>query len=270
VKRIISALAAAALILSGCASGGLSKSDKAVIAGVGAVAVGAAATLALSARSQHAEHQAHMASTCGDAPRSSVSMDAADWYIGPTLWDGNHSPGMSLHPRPHPSGTGFVIDFPSEPGQKVDYVTTRLDGLAGKTSIEIEYELTLDPGVEVNAVPEPDKGDTGHYLAQITPHFQQAGDDWSAGGKYESMRWYFVRGSQGYLQPGVHTIIAPLTAGWTATQTSTQDNNPAGFRAAIEHAQCIGIVFGGNGIGIGHGANATGHASAWIKRFEIR
>jgi hypothetical protein len=221
-----------------------------------------------------ATEESHKIKPVGDKVFPNGDPPAEEVDIGPTLWDGPHSPGMPLHPTPHPSGIGWTFTFPKIGTGKVDYVEFNAGSLTGKTAIIIDYELTLGEGAGVYATPEPDKGDTSDpkgYRARMTTHFQEAGDDWSAAGKFEPYRWYFDTGTDlHYLEAGAHTIEAPLAGpGWGATQTSTFENNPTGFKEAIDKACAVGFVLGGDGIGIGHGAHSEGDAVLWVKSIRI-
>jgi hypothetical protein len=213
---------------------------------------------------------ARTASTCGTKPHRGGTVVPSAWHIGPDLsgrgkgsaWT-NKSPGMRPHPDAHPEG--FSIDFPTAAGSKVDYVTFNHGPLTGKRQIRMRYRLELDPGVQVLAVPETDPNIV--MRAQMTPVIIREGDDWTTAGAYEAYRWYNI--AYRYLEPGEHEMIVPLDSGWTATQVSTMASNPTGFKDAIDHACCVGFVFGGNEIGIGHGARATGRARMVVTAFEV-
>lgn len=223
---------------------------------------------------EEASHKAHV---FGETQFPNGNPPAENVVIGPTLWDGDHSTGMPQHPAPHPSGVGWVIRFPRRGQGKVDYVCFPCGSLTGKQKLRIEGELTLAGDSQVMATPQPEMGDTGTYKARITPFIEQEGDDWSAAGADEPMRQYFDTDPTDlhYLKPGPFVLEASLAGpGWGGTQTSTFENNPAGFQAAVANAYAVGVVFGGNGIGIGHGADdigtdPSGYAELWVKSFTI-
>lgn len=221
-----------------------------------------------------ASHQAHV---FGDTPFPNGNPPADKVVIGPTLWDGDHSVGMPQHPTPHPSGVGWTFRFPRRGAGKVDYVCFPSGSLAGKSKLRIEGELTEVGDAQVMATPQPEDGDNGVYKARMTPFIEEDGDDWSAAGADEPKRQYFDTDPTDlhYLKPGPFVLEASLAGpGWGGTQTSTFENNPAGFHAAVNNAYAVGVVFGGNGIGIGHGADdigtdPNGYAELWVKSFPI-
>lgn len=215
---------------------------------------------------------ARASSTCGDTPHPGGTVDASAWHIGPVLrgfgaHDGNRSPGMPPHPAPNPDG-GFIIDFPTAAGHKVDYVTFNHGPLKGRRQITLRYRLELDPGANVYAVPEPANGNV--FSAQITLYFQRAGDDWSSAGKFGAYRWYATFLAPQYVAEGAHTVVAPLDGAWTgAGDGVSAGSDPAGFQLALEDTCCVGFVFGGNDIGYGHGAAATGKARLIVDEFSV-
>ncbi|HEX8224460.1 MAG TPA: hypothetical protein VF605_11650 [Allosphingosinicella sp.] len=215
------------------------------------------------------------ASTCGTKAHPGGTIEALAWFVGPVLskrQGGNKSPGMPAHPAPDIPGFGFDfpigVDLPLRSGPKVDYVTFRHGPLTGKRQIRMRYRLEKAADVDVLAVPEVDA--TNRYQASMTLYFQQEGDNWTASGKYEAYRWYATQnGGSVVLEAGEHELVVPLDAGWTATQTSTTASNPKGFAAAKDNACCVGFVFGGNEVGYGHGARATGPARLVVTDFRV-
>jgi hypothetical protein len=236
-----------------------------------AVAIAVFALLAFAFIRKSIKRKAMTRSTCGETAQPGGTTNPANWFIGPVLSEhqgGNKSPGMPAHPSAVEGGFTFAIpqgiDLPLKTGPKVDYLTFRHGPLTGKTLIRMRYRLEREAGVEVYAVPE--QVPTSRAPAQLTMHFQREGDDWTARGKFEAYRWYRPAG---YLQDGEHEIVVPLDSGWTATQHSTSASNPSGFKDAIDHACCVGIVFGGNEVGYGHGMRATGPARFSVLEFTV-
>jgi len=235
------------------------------------VAVLALAVLAVLAY-RRAERRKRTASTCGQAPHPGGTLDPAAWHIGPRLpgdW-GNRSPGMPEHPAPAPDGwqidLPIGVDLPLGEGPKVGYLTFRHGPLTGKRRIRMRYRLEMDPDVRVLAVPEIDPA--SHIPARLTLYFQREGDDWSGRGEFEAYRWWHTAAIH-YLAEGEHEIVAPLGSGWSAVETSTLASNWPGFLAAIDETCCVGFVLGGNEIGLGHGARATGKARMTVTHFQV-
>ena len=187
-------------------------------------------------------------------------VDPSAWVIGPVIRGRNYSHFMPLHPTPRRGG-GFQIDLPRAPGS-VHYVTFPHGSLAGKSRIVMRYRIETAQGVRI--VPR-----TGaQFPSIITPYFQRSGDNWSGRGKYETYRWYATFASKSPITAGEHVIVAPLSGGWTAVETSSARSNPAAFRAAVEKADQVGFVLGG-GDGYGHGVFATGPARLIVTEFRV-
>lgn len=189
-----------------------------------------------------------------------AAQDAGAWTIGPIIRGRNHSRGMPPTPAPTRNG-GFAIDLPQAPGS-VHYVTFRHGPLTGKRRIVMTYRVDADPGVRIAPRTSPASP------SQLTLYFQQAGDNWSARGPFETYRWYATFATKMPITPGVHRIVAPLGANWTAVQTSSARTNPAGFREALANADQVGFVLGG-GDGYGHGVFATGRARLVVTDFRV-
>ncbi|HEX8401636.1 MAG TPA: hypothetical protein VF628_08020 [Allosphingosinicella sp.] len=186
--------------------------------------------------------------------------NSREWVIGPIIRGRNHSQGMPLHPTPSRNG-GFVIDLPQAPGS-VHYVTFPHGSLEGKRRIVMRYRIQAAPGVRI--VPR-----TAPALpSMITLYFQRAGDNWTARRAYETYRWYATFATQSPISPGVHQIVAPLGANWTAIQSSNARTAPAQFQDAIAEADQVGFVLGG-GDGFGHGVYATGPARLIVTEFRV-
>lgn len=194
------------------------------------------------------------------AAAASYQSDASRWTIGPVIRGRNHSRRMPLHPTPGPRG-GFHIDLPPAPGS-VHYVTFPHGSLAGKRRIVMRYRVAAVPGVRIEPRTAPGSP------SMITLYFQQAGDNWTARGPYETYRWYATFATKSPITPGEHVMVAPLTANWTAVQTSSARTNPAAFREAVANADQVGFVLGG-GDGFGHGVYATGPARITVTDFRV-
>ncbi len=186
--------------------------------------------------------------TSGSGAAFAATPPASEWVIGPFVRGRNHSVGMPINPQPGRGG-GFVIELPNAPGS-AHYVTFRHGSLAGKRRIRMRYRIEATPGARVVATTDPNSAGI------ITPYFQRAGDNWTARGPFETFRWYATFATQ-RINPGVHEIVAPLGARWTAVQTSNAHDAPGAFRAAVEQADQVGFVLGG-GNGYGHGVHVVG------------
>lgn len=178
----------------------------------------------------------------------SAATDATQWVIGPVIGRRNHSVGMPLHPTPRRGG-GFQIDLPQAPGS-AHYVTFRHGSLAGKKRIRMRYRVEADRGTRIVATTGPNEPGI------ITPYFQRYGDNWRARGPFETYRWYGTFATK-VLAPGSYEIVAPLTARWTAIETSNAHGAPRAFQEAIANADQVGFVLGG-GTGYGHGVHVEG------------
>ena len=211
---------------------------------------------------------AALALIAGQVPAGSVKAAAAsvnhansgEWIIGPIVRGRNHSRGMPLQPTPLARG-GFLIDLPRAPGS-VHYVTFPHGSLAGKRRIVMRFRVDAAPGVRIAPRTAPD----GPSI--ITLYFQRGGDPWTARGPFETYRWYATFASKSPITPGVHQIIAPLSANWTAIMTSSARTAPAEFREALAEADQVGFVLGG-GDGFGHGVFATGPARLTVTEFRV-
>ena len=191
-------------------------------------------------------------------------MDPMAWHIGPKNGHfGNKSVGMPAHPSGHPDGLYFDWPQPSAEAGHVHAMMMRHGSLRNRRAILARGRIEAAPGVQFHA-----RSPAG-YPAWITIQIQRAGDDWTAKGEFEAYRWNAVFSTIRKIEPGPFVIEAPLDhPGWTAVETSTRQNNDAGFRAALEHACCIGLVFGG-GDGYAHGAYADGPARFILEDFLV-
>ena len=194
------------------------------------------------------------------ARAASYQSDPSAWVIGPIYRGRNASRGVPLHPTPGP-GRGWHIDLPRAPGS-VHYVTFPHGSLAGKRRIVMRYRVVADPGVKIMPKTAP------NMTSMITLYFQRAGDNWSARGPYETYRWYATFATQSPITPGVHQMVAPLNANWTAIMRSSARSNPVAFRDALANADQVGFVLGG-GDGFGHGVFANGRARLIVTDFRV-
>ncbi len=200
---------------------------------------------------------------CGGGAEANAPVPASNasvWEIGPIIRGRNYSQGMPLHPTPRPRG-GWHIDLPQAPGS-VHYVTFRHGSLARKSRIVMRYRIEAAPGVRIVPPSNP------ALPSILTLYFQRAGDNWSGRRRFEAYRWYATFASHSPIRPGEHVIVAPLDGNWTAVETSSAQNNPAAFRAAIAEADRVGFVLGG-GDGYGHGVYSTGRARLVVTDFRV-
>jgi hypothetical protein len=190
----------------------------------------------------------------------SATSDAGQWVIGPIIGRRNYSVAMPLHPTPRRDG-GFQIDLPQTLGS-AHYVTFRHGSLAGKRRIRMRYRIEAAPGTRIVATSDP------KYPGIITPYFQRFGDNWTARGRFETYRWYATFATK-VIEPGHYEIVAPLSARWTAVETSNAHDAPDAFRDAVAHADQVGFVLGG-GDGYGHGVHVErGRARLIVTDFRV-
>ena len=192
-------------------------------------------------------------------------MQASSWEIGPVTPTKNYSVGLPLNPSPHPNG-GWYFDIPNPTADAghVHYLTFKHGSLSGKTRIVLRYRLEMAEGDQL--VPTKEQPNT--YLSMLTMYFQRRGDNWSGRGEYEAYRWWASFATVIPVTRGEHELSVPLDGNWTAVVTSTAENNPKAFRAAIRDAERVGFTFGG-GDGLGHGVYATGPARFVVTSFQV-
>jgi hypothetical protein len=190
-------------------------------------------------------------------------MDPTKWEIGPIIPGyGNYSVGMPLHPASHPEGWVIDLPQPTKSVGHVHYVTTSLGSLAGKTRMRIRFKIEAAPDVEI--VPK----DFPNSPGILTLYFQQAGDNWSGQGQYETYRWWATFRTVMPLKAGEYEIIARFDENWTAVQVSSASTNWMAFQAALKNASRVGFTLGG-GDGYGHGVYATGPARLIVQSFQV-
>lgn len=183
------------------------------------------------------------------------------WEIGPTINGKNSSVGVEKRLIEH-NGEHY-FDIPLASGH-VNYVTRGYGPLKGKKSITLNYRIEADEGVQI--VPKGSAPD--HFPSILTLYIQRRGDNWSGRGEYEAYRWYATFASVMPIVPGTHTLTVPLDGNWTGVQLSQAMYSPERFAKALNNADRVGFVLGGN-TGFGHGVYATGHARFIIRSFEI-
>jgi hypothetical protein len=167
--------------------------------------------------------------------------------------------GVAGTPSAHPDG--WSIDVPPAPGS-IRYVTIPSGSLAGKTKVTLTGRWEMADGTKLVPRRFPDAP------SLMTLYFQRNGDDWSAQGNMEAYRWYASFGTVQDLKAGEFVMTARFDQNWTAILSSSRENNPAGFAAALADAGRIGFVLGG-GDGLGHGVYATGPARLVVTAFKI-
>lgn len=190
---------------------------------------------------------------------------ANDWVIGPIIKGRNYSVGMPM--APVPTRSGWYFDFPqsTRADGHVHYVTVRPGQIANKSRVIVRYRVTIAKGARFVAQEHPDQP------ATVSLHFQRYGDNWSGKGRYAAFRWYAPEHSVQRIAPGTHEMIVDLDdPQWVSVWGTTRgaDENEQ-YRAALEDASRIGLVFGSAGAR-GHGVYATGPARFELLSFEVQ
>jgi hypothetical protein len=183
--------------------------------------------------------------------------DPAAWEIGPIIDGENISLHMPPHPSPHPEGWVIEMPHPTQDAGSVHYVTTRTPPLAGAKRIVLEFRVEGGRFVPRNY---PDS------TASLTLYIERAGMRWTS--TYEAFRWYAKFAQVRPLAAGVYRVEAPLDGNWTAALTSSREDNPEAFDAALRETRRVGFVLGG-GDGVGHGVYATGPARIVVLLFRV-
>ena len=190
-------------------------------------------------------------------------MDPNVWEIGPIIGGENYSSGVPVNPLPDPAGWAIDLPGPTQASGSVHYVTMPTGSLAGKSKIRMRFRVEAAAGVKILPRNFPDRP------SRLTLYFQRAGDNWLAKGDSESYRWYASFSSRSPIEPGAEIEIeAPFDKNWTAVLSSSRQNNPAAFEAALRQAARVGFVLGG-GDGAGHGVYATGPARLVVTTFSV-
>jgi hypothetical protein len=203
-----------------------------------------------------------LASAAAAFPISLNAMPGAEaWEIGPMVRGRNYSVGMPAHPRPGPRGS-LVMDFPTAGSGEVDALTTAVGPLAGARQVTLRYRVEAARGTRFVAVEAPDQP------ATVSLYFQQAGDNWSARGRYASYRWYSPGHAVVPLTPGEHTVTVRFNEDWTNVNGQSHQAVPAGFDGALRNTARIGLAFGSAGLR-SHGVYATGPARFTLLSLDI-
>lgn len=198
----------------------------------------------------------------GVVPAALVAMPpAASWNIGPLVRGRNYSVGMPAHPRPGPDGS-VAMEFPLAGAGEVDALTTAVGPLAGARRITLRYRIDAARGTRFVAA------DTLDEPATVSLYFQQAGDNWSAKGRFGSYRWYAPGRAVIPIAPGRHSVTIGLNEAWTNVNGQPNHAVPAGFAAALEDTATIGIAFG-SASRRSHGVFATGPARFTLLGLDI-
>ena len=186
---------------------------------------------------------------------------AANWEIGPIVRGKNYSVGMPAHPRLNENGH-LVMDFPLAGHGQVDALTTRVAPLTGARQITLRYRIDASRGARF--IPD----ETPSEPATISLYFQQAGDNWSARGRYATYRWYAPANAVFPLTPGEHTMTVRFDEKWTNVNGQPNNLIPAGYVSALENTARIGLAFGSPSRR-SHGVFSTGLARFTLLSFQI-
>ena len=184
---------------------------------------------------------------------------AQAWEIGPQIGGRNYSVGMPAHPSPGSRGS-LVIDFPVAGSGQVDALTTAVRPLAGARQITMKYRVDAARGARFVAVERPNEP------ATVSLYFQQAGDNWSAKGRYASYRWYAPAHAVIPLAPGEHTVTVRFDERWTNVNGKPNHQAPEAFAAALGKTSQIGIAFGSQPRRL---RDATGELHAAKSRYRL-
>ena len=188
---------------------------------------------------------------------------AGAWEIGPWVRGKNYSVGMPLHPTPGPGGS-VVFDFPVAGSGQVDALTTPVGPLADARQITVRYRVDARRGTRFVAYETPGEA------ATVSLYFQQAGDNWSGRGRYQSYRWYTPVHAVMPLTPGEHTIRVRLDEVWTNVNSQPNSNaeKRGPYAAALQNTARIGLAFGSVSRR-SHGVYATGPARFTLLSLDI-
>jgi hypothetical protein len=195
------------------------------------------------------------------APSLAQMPPAGAWEIGPDVRGTNYSVGMPDHPSPAPHGA-LTMEFPLQGMGEVDALTTAIEPLAGAQQITLRYRVDAAPGTRFVAVETP------REPATVSLYFQQAGDNWSARGRFASYRWYSTGRGVIPLGPGEHTVTLRLDEIWTNVNGQPNDREPQGFANALRNSSRIGLAFG-SASRRSHGVFATGQARFTLLALDI-
>lgn len=195
------------------------------------------------------------------APALAAMPPAAAWEIGPLVRGKNYSLGMPTQPTAGRNGS-LIMDFPVTGFGEVDALTTAVGPLAGARQITLRYRVDAPRGTRFVAVEMPNEP------ATVSVYFQQAGDNWSGRGRYQSHRWYSPARAVIPLSPGLHTVKVRLDETWTNVQGRSNHQVPQGFSAALQNTARVGLAFGSPSRR-SHGVSATGPARFTLLGLDI-
>ena len=187
------------------------------------------------------------------------------WEIGPVIRGRNYSVGMPLHPTPLRRGWYFDFPFPSASAGHVHYVTFPTGPLLGARKIRVRYRIDAASGVKF--VPQEFPGHT----AYMSLYFQRRGDTWVAKRRqYQWYRWYSPKHTMREVSRGVQEVTVNLDdPQWMSVYGGLASANPQLFREALADTGRVGLVFGHDRGGRGHGVFATGAARFTLLDFQI-
>jgi hypothetical protein len=195
-------------------------------------------------------------------PMALAAMPPAEaWEIGPLVRGRNYSIGMPPRPSPGPRNS-LVMDFPVSGSGQVDALTTAVGPLAGARQITLRYRVDAAQDTRFVADEAPDEP------ATVSLYFQQAGDNWSAKGRFASYRWYSPARAVVPLTPGEHTITVRLDEAWVNVAFQPNHQVPDGFSAALQNTARLGLAFGSPSLR-SHGVYATGPARFTLLSLDI-
>lgn len=186
---------------------------------------------------------------------------AGAWEIGPIIRSHNYSEGMPVQPAQGPRGT-LVMDFPLAGRGQVDALTTGIGSLEGARQVTLRYRIDAPPGTRFVADELPNEP------ATVSLYVQQAGDTWTARGRYASYRWYAPARGVIPLSPGEHAVTLRFDDRWTNVQGVPNGDLPREYAAALASAARIGIAFGSPSRR-SHGVYATGPARFTLLALDI-
>jgi hypothetical protein len=186
---------------------------------------------------------------------------AGAWEIGPNIRGRNYSVGMPAQPSQRADGS-VVMDFPVAGAGQVDAMITGVNSLEGARQITLRYRIDAARGTRFVADELPNE------FATVSLYLQQAGDNWSAKGRYASYRWYAPATGVIALTPGTHSVSLRLDDRWTNVSGVPNDSLPAEYAAALANASRIAVAFGSPSRR-SHGVYATGPARFTLLALDI-
>lgn len=164
--------------------------------------------------------------------------------------------GSGTPSRPAPLGSAWAFDFPTGSGS-VHYVTTPVARPLSAKAIAVTFRVVSSGAVYSAAVEPVESGPASLHL-----FIQRANDDFVN----EYNRWWCGSGKYllGSNDNQIITLTCPLDyTHWTDVY-GRQD--AAQFAATLASIGNVGITFGGNSVGWGHGVRITSGTA----RFELQ